>query len=347
MNKAEIESFSKSFILFFLALELLIALIFYMEHKQDINTIDDNIFNEMKVCSFNLNCPKYDIGFENKKTKSIYTLYKDDGLLYSYFNIPDTEMYHLKIIFTAKKYKQKINTINEDRIKQFLLISIIVLFITIAFSLYSISPLRKAFSLSKEFIKDILHDFNTPISAIMLNIKTLEKTKTNYNKIQRIEQSLNTILSLQSNLRSYLFQNKKNKKIFDIKELVEQRVSEIEPLYPTISFTVKGESLEVYTSKESVTRIVDNLISNAGKYNKKDGLVDIKTTNNTLIVSDTGLGIENTYKVFDRFYKEHQRGLGIGLHIVKKICREINVGIKVESKLGIGSKFILNFIKVK
>ena len=343
MNKAERESFAKSFVLFFSALELLIALIFYMEYKQDINKLDNDIFNEMKVCSFNLKCPKYEIDFEDKKDKNIYTMYKEDEELYAYFSIPDITKYHIKIIFTNTNYQNKIIEINKFRLKQFLFISLIVLFITIIFSLYSMNPLRKAFNLSKEFMKDILHDFNTPISSIMLNIQTLEKSKNNYNKIQRIEQSLNTILSLQNNLKNYLLKSSKNKTKFDIYNLVEQRINEIEALYPEVSFSVQGEPLEVFMNKPSMVRIIDNLISNAGKYNRKNGLVSITIQNNKLIVSDTGIGIKKTNKVFDRFYKEHSRGLGIGLHIVKKLCRELKLGIKVESEIGIGSKFIILF----
>ena len=320
MNKAERESFGKSFVLFFSALELLIALVFYMEHNQDISKVDNEIFNEMKICSFNLKCPKYEIDFEDKEDKNIYTMYKQDGGLYAYFNIPEIKEYHIKIIFTAKNYENIIRKINEDRIKQFLFMSIIILIITILFSLYSMSPLRKAFKLSKEFIKDILHDFNTPISSIILNVQTLEKNKSNYNKIQRIEQSVKTILSLQNNLRNYLSKSSQEKTKFEIYNLIEQRVNEIEALYPEVKFTIQGEPLEVFMNQESMVRIIDNLISNAGKYNKKNGSVLISVKDNKLIVSDTGIGIKNPKNVFDRFYKEHQRGLGIGLHIVKKLC---------------------------
>ena len=343
LNRVEIESFTKSFVLFFSLLELLIAVIFYMEYKQDINKLDYEVLNEMKVCSFNLKCPKYEIDFQEKQDKHIYTLYKENELLYSYFNIPDSTKYHLKIMLTAQNYKNTINDLSFERIKQFSLISIIVLFITIIFSLYSMNPLRTAFKLSKEFIKDILHDFNTPISSIMLNIKTLQKSKVNYDKIHRIEQSLNTLLSLQDNLRNYLFKSSQEKTTFDVYDLVKQRVDEIKPLYANINFTVQGQKLEISTNKTSITRIIDNLISNASKYNKKNGSVNISIENNKLIISDTGMGIKNPNKVFDRFYKEHRRGLGIGLHIVKKLCKELRIDIKVKSEMGVGSSLTISF----
>jgi signal transduction histidine kinase len=61
------------------------------------------------------------------------------------------------------------------------------------------------------------------------------------------------------------------------------------------------------------------------------------------VIRDNGKGIKNTAKIFDRFYKEHERGLGIGLHIVKKLCDTMHISIYVKSTLGSGSLFTLNF----
>ncbi len=47
-------------------------------------------------------------------------------------------------------------------------------------------------------------------------------------------------------------------------------------------------------------------------------------------------------RIFERFYKEQDRGIGIGLHIVKKLCEELKIKVKVESKIAQGSTFSLN-----
>jgi len=60
-----------------------------------------------------------------------------------------------------------------------------------------------------------------------------------------------------------------------------------------------------------------------------------------LIIEDSGVGIKEPQKIFDRYYKESQRGIGIGLHIVKKLCDEIGVDIRIETEIGVGSRFIL------
>ena len=45
--------------------------------------------------------------------------------------------------------------------------------------------------------------------------------------------------------------------------------------------------------------------------------------------------------MFDRFYKEQDRGIGVGLHIVKKLCDELDIDVEVKSRVGIGSEFLL------
>jgi signal transduction histidine kinase len=102
--------------------------------------------------------------------------------------------------------------------------------------------------------------------------------------------------------------------------------------------------MQITSNEDAITRIVDNLISNAGKYNTSHGSVTLTIDPDVqqLAISDTGKGIHHPEKVFDRFYKEHERGLGIGLHIVKKLCDQLSIPIKVESTLGKGSRFLLD-----
>lgn len=62
-----------------------------------------------------------------------------------------------------------------------------------------------------------------------------------------------------------------------------------------------------------------------------------------VIIEDTGRGINHPEKVFDRFYKEHERGLGIGLHIVKKLCDQMKITIHIHSTVGKGTKVTLDY----
>jgi len=360
LNRVEIRSFLRNFIPFFITLELLTGIIFYKEYQNEVRNLEQTIAYNMNICNFNTDddqyaCFGYVIDFFNKE-KNNYTddflqkqeekpntIYKRENLFYQYYPIPNIPEMHMRISYPASLYQKKITIFKSQRTVEFLISSLGVLILTLLFSFYSLSPLRHAFKLTQEFVKDILHDFNTPISSLLLNVKTLPKTKESYNKINRIEQSLNTILSLQENLKSYLKQHPKQKEKFELSKLVKERVEPLKNLYPTLNFTIDGEPLWLNSNQASINRILDNLLINAAKYNKENGDVKISLKGHNLIISDTGKGIKHAKKIFDRFYKEHERGLGIGLHIVKKLCDELNIKIKVYSKVDKGTTFVLTF----
>jgi signal transduction histidine kinase len=117
----------------------------------------------------------------------------------------------------------------------------------------------------------------------------------------------------------------------------------VERLYPDITFHLEKSSLVVHANRDALIRIFDNLLSNAAKYNNPQGCVWIDISHTTVAIRDNGKGIKNTAKIFDRFYKEHDRGLGIGLHIVKKLCDAMNIPVNVQSTLREGTLFTLNF----
>lgn len=360
MNRVELRSFLRNFIPFFISLEFLTGIIFYKEYQNEVKNLEQTIHYNMDICNFNTDddqyaCLDYTIEFFNE-AKQTYTLkfleeqneepatsYKKNNLFYKYYPIPNVDGLHLKISYPASLYQTKIALFKSNRVQEFLFASLGVLLVTILFSFYSLAPLRHAFKLTQEFIKDILHDFNTPISALLLNVKTLPKSRESYDKINRIEQSLNTILSLQENLKSYLKEHPKQKEQFELFKLAEERVKSLENLYPNLTFIIQGETHWLYSNHASMSRILDNLLNNAAKYNQENGEVTVQIKTQSITVADTGKGIKHADKIFDRFYKEHERGLGIGLHIVKKLCDELGINIKVESQIDKGTTFTLIF----
>ena len=341
MKKVELESLIKSFLLFFISQTLLVGALFFLEYHKEIKTLDDKLFNEMRVCSYNLKCDDFGIDFVPKEKFELYRLYKDNDGLSSYFNIGGSQKNALKIYYTKKKYTHKLDEVRKSLEVDFLLVLLVVILFSIVFSFYTLSPLRNALKMTEEFIKDILHDFNTPLSTLRLNLSMLKSEHGESKKIIRIENAVQNILNLQSNLRSYLTNHELQKEEFDLKEFLEERVALIEKNYKGIKYSVDAPSHRVNLNRDSFARIVDNILSNAGKYNKLDGKVYIFYEANKLTIQDTGKGIKNPKQAFERFYKEQERGLGIGLHIVKKLCDEMGIKISLSSEVGVGSSFVL------
>jgi len=99
--------------------------------------------------------------------------------------------------------------------------------------------------------------------------------------------------------------------------------------------------------RRKLTRVIDNLISNAIKYNKRNGTVGIKLREGFLVVWDTGIGMkeEKIPFMFDRYmrFNNSEGGFGVGLSIVKKILNEYHISIEVESKEGEGTRMVLRW----
>lgn len=341
LKKVELESLLKSFILFFVSQSLLLGALFFLQYNKEIKSLDEQLFNEMRICSYDLKCDNFSIDFVPKDKFELYKLYKDENGLSGYFSIGGSQKNSLKIHYEEKRYVKSLFELQKGLVINFIIVLVLIVLLSIIFSFYTLSPLRNALKMTEEFIKDILHDFNTPLSTLRLNLAMLKSEIGENSKIIRMENTVQNILNLQSNLRSYLSNHDLQKDEFNLKVFINERVSLLKKNYKNIKFIVDVQAKILHLNKDSFARIVDNILSNAAKYNKKDGEVRIYLEDNRLIISDTGKGIQNPKKVFERFYKEQDRGIGIGLHIVKKLCDEMNIKISVESEVGKGSRFIL------
>ena len=268
--------------------------------------------------------------------------YSDGENIFVFFKNKQSDNTLIQISYPLKNLDFDGKIIFKRSLKSFLQSLIIISLLSIIFSLYSLYPFKKYLKLTDEFIKDILHDFNTPISTIRLNSSILKNKQDNKN-LQRIEGGVETILNLQNNLKEYLEDDIKESEKFSLKEIMMQRIVYMQGVFPYIHFDTNLEDKTLYCYKDGFVRIIDNILSNACKYNKKDGSVAVSLKENMILeIQDTGSGIKNPKKIFNRFYKETSRGLGIGLHLVKKLSKKIHIPLYVDSKIGIGTTFKLD-----
>ena len=347
MKKAELESLLKSFFVFFISLMSLSSVLIWFEYQKAVHDFEQELFNEMRICSYDLRCPKYEIDFAQANKNAIFDLQKNETNIYGLFLISKNDEYLLKISLEKSKYDAQIKKIQYDEMLHFLWAFFAIGALCIAFSVYALYPLRKALRLTEEFSRDILHDINTPLASIRLNAEMLKTKLPDDKKIERISKSADAIESLGENLKSYLEQHQNSAENFGIESILKEQIALFEKLFPNLTYSIEGSNFEIIAHKDAVYRIFDNLLSNASKYNKKDGIVKIKLNqkNKTVEIEDNGKGFSNPSKIFDRYYKENDKGIGIGLHIVKKFCDEMKIKIDLKT-FDTGSTFSLDFSKL-
>lgn len=214
-----------------------------------------------------------------------------------------------------------------------------------------------------EFISNITHEMNTPLTSIKGFAELLESGNLDEDtKLKAVR-----IIKAQSDRLSGLIACIINYNELDNDELpaYECNVSAIarevaESLQPSIE--QKGLTLTldidpdvtVASRHERLTEIFGNLIRNATRYNKPEGSISVSVKGGTdpyAEVSDAGIGIaeENLDKIFSRFFtvdKSHNGkngGFGLGLAVVKKLCDRAGWKLTVTSKLDEGTTFRIYF----
>ncbi|MDM5272463.1 HAMP domain-containing sensor histidine kinase [Sulfurovum sp. zt1-1] len=290
--------------------------------------LSEHIFLEMKNYSFFFEDNRFDIDIvPQTKAHKFYELNFDKDTLYILVPLLEDKENVLKIFYPLRSYKILLQETKQTILWQFLFLTLIAFFISLLFSYYSINPLRKSLTILEEFIKDIIHDLNTPITSILINLKMMDSKDE---EVESIAQSAKAISMLHKNLDSYLKDMQFQKNRFSLKEVIDEQTAFFSSIYNYLDWKVDVEDTTIYSDKHAFSRIIYNLLSNACKYNTSHGFVKIIAQEHQLSISNSSHGIHNPSKIFDRFYKESDRGLGIGLHIVDKLCKELGIEKKLE-----------------
>lgn len=217
----------------------------------------------------------------------------------------------------------------------------------------ALKPLESKITMLNSFIKDFTHEINTPLSVILLSIEQLEKQQNiDTTKFARMKLAAKTLSQTYSDLIFLTFPDtiSNEEEHIVMKEAIKERLEYFRLFFErkqiALSVDLQGDST-ILASKSKINKMLDNLISNAIKYNKKGGFVSVNLKGRALSIKDSGYGIDekNLTKIFERYarFNSDQGGFGIGLSLVKSICKEYHIEISCYSKLGEGSEFVLNF----
>jgi two-component system phosphate regulon sensor histidine kinase PhoR len=240
---------------------------------------------------------------------------------------------------------------------------LLVVMIFFTYALYVILKQKRLSELQKDFIDNMAHEFKTPISSILISSEVLSKPDIcsqpdrllTYagiigSETRRLNEQLERILQItRIDKKGFDLQ----KEDIDFQDLITAIVQSFQSLNKDfeITCTFKNVIAVVNADRIHLTNIIINLIDNAIKYSTDHKKISITTAllfkTLEIAIRDNGIGMAQNElkKIFNKFYRvpammlQNNRGLGLGLYYVKKICEKHGWSITVESEPGNGTTF--------
>ncbi|MBN2012209.1 HAMP domain-containing histidine kinase [candidate division KSB1 bacterium] len=237
---------------------------------------------------------------------------------------------------------------------------------------HSVALRHEKEKMQRQYITFVSHQLQSPLVAVQQFLEVLKHLGDAPNKAQLqeewINKSLHKIKDLLALIRDWLKITK-----IDSGTLIEKTcpidvIEVIQDIVETFRDQAQEKQLEINVSlpaqiepilctEECIHALLENLVVNAIKYNRHNGVISITVDNiNThvqITVRDTGIGIaaDELPFIFDEFHRvksgatKHISGTGLGLTICKKICDEVGGSIAVESSEGEGTTFTVQMPK--
>lgn len=227
----------------------------------------------------------------------------------------------------------------------------LALIIFLSFTTSILKPLFQSDDNLQKKLKETIHELNIPVSTIKMNAQLLEKNisdEKSLNRINRIKQASNNLLKLyedmEYNIKKQIDKIEKQECFLD--EIITNSIEKFEDIKENIIITSTLPHIRLLTDVNGFEKVIDNLFSNAIKYNsKKEPIVNISYEKNILSVFNKGEKIDtkNLFIIFDRYYQtdSSNHGFGIGLNIVKEFCDKNKITIKIDTT-DKGNVFMLN-----
>jgi len=348
---------------------LLAPLYFYVNHKIDMQNVRTEV--ELKsIQSHTINAMdtfgnKPDSTFEFPKFNNYQTgLYSNDfSVIFSQINEPLPSYmpgYHSegssRFLITAlpeKKYFFANYLISKTTISytdilleaSVIAFGIIILILLLSFYfLNSFSlPFKRVNEKLDEFIKESMHEMNTPLSIINVNVDLFNSMHEPNKYLQRIKSASKSLSTIYNDMDYLIKQNRVEYKdeIINIEEFVKERMEYFELICQLNCITMtlhRVTQTQIFFNPTKLQRLLDNTLSNAIKFSHKNGKINVYISKNEndgicLTIQDYGQGIKHPEKITNRYYREQENknGFGIGMNIVKSIVDKSDITMDIQS----------------
>ncbi|MCT7578840.1 sensor histidine kinase [Aliarcobacter butzleri] len=306
-----------------------------------------------------LNSHEYKISFYDKNKSKLFGNLEENIDLNEKFIfdnesiilVDNSTVGHLGIEYIALKDTSLFDKLERLKISIvifFLVFYFIISLIGIYLAKLFLKPIKDERNKLNNFIKDTTHELNTPISAIMMSS---ENENLSSKQIERIRYSANRLSEIYKDL-TYIFLENIEVKVaeeLELSKIIKEQIDSFEPIFSRKKLKIKIELEDTLykMNKDDFIRLFNNLFSNAIKYNKINGDMEVLLKDKKLSIKDSGIGIDkNKIKdIFKRYYRATNQsgGFGLGLNIVNMICQTYKIKIEVESIENQGTTFIIYF----
>lgn len=225
---------------------------------------------------------------------------------------------------------------------------------------------KRLSDIRNDFLNNMTHELKTPVTAVSVAMELMQtssaqgRPKQDYIAMAQKELGRLTML-VDKILKMAAFDREEitlHREVFDAATWAAQTVEHMRPILDnlgaTVTLTIQPQTLQIYADRTHLTNVLQNLLENALKYNKRPAptiVVQLQMNAHSLTISvkDDGIGIPAVYleKVFDRFFRvptgdRHDvKGYGLGLSYVKSIVSLHGGNVEVISKEGVGSTFTI------
>lgn len=193
------------------------------------------------------------------------------------------------------------------------------------------------------------HQIKTPIASMQLTLQNedSELSRRLSSDLFRIEQYVEMVLAflrLDSTSSDYVFRE------YSIDDIVKEAVSKFASEFTHKKLRLIYEPMEetVITDDKWLSFVVEQILSNALKYTRSGSIKVYMREPKTLCIEDTGIGIapEDLPRIFEKGYtgyngRRDKKASGIGLYLCQRICRNLGIGITVDSEPDRGTVVML------